>query len=397
MKIKLQVDSRDDHLYTHAGQTTPILSEAHFDDPNIPNPVQTLGDVKCTCYSCEYVAQNFTKVAYDIQELFNRVPHDRFGASPRDVMGEVIKNGLKRLDNGQYEKPFKAYSRADTGNLGSPFSNMMASMSFVQNVGLIWTNWYQEWLNLAPNAVMPVGKTIVSAHMYASMGWGVFTTRVVQGETMFEIEYWGGQKLLMPADTFNTAISAMGCGAAIFLTEELETKREKTIMEKIIDLCKNAILLLQQLNQSQMTQPIIPPVTEPQLSTIPEPIVNQTKIQKWAGLIEKFEGADPSLNNPGNFKYSTLLGTWGGQKSGAAGSDGGYFCKFPNYQTGFQALVNFLMLGCEDELKDYHQARTIKEFTLVYTNHPIPKYDYSDNLIRELGVTADTQISTFLS
>lgn len=118
-------------------------------------------------------------------------------------------------------------------------------------------------------------------------------------------------------------------------------------------------------------------------------------IEKWAKLVEKFEGANPKLNNPGNFKYSTLIASWGATK-GPAGSDGGNFAIFPTKEKGFEALCNFLTLGCKDELKAYHNARTIKEFTLVYTNHPKPAFDYSPTLIKELGVTADTLISTFL-
>lgn len=127
------------------------------------------------------------------------------------------------------------------------------------------------------------------------------------------------------------------------------------------------------------------------------PITQHPTISQWATLIARFEGANPVLNNPGDFKYSTLLGTWGGERSNEDGSDGGVFCKFPTYEIGFKVLCNFLTLGCEDELKDYHTARTIKEFTLVYTNHPQPEYDYSNNLIKELGVSPNTDISTFLS
>lgn len=119
-------------------------------------------------------------------------------------------------------------------------------------------------------------------------------------------------------------------------------------------------------------------------------------ISQWATLIARFEGANSSLNNPGNFKYSTLMASWGAVEANGA-SDGGSFALFKTYSDGFKALCNFLTLACEDELKDYHTARTIKEFTLVYTNHPQPEYDYSDNLIKELGVSPNTDISTFLS
>lgn len=128
-------------------------------------------------------------------------------------------------------------------------------------------------------------------------------------------------------------------------------------------------------------------------------------IEKWAKLIEKFEGAPKYLNNPGNFKYSPLIASWGGKKD-VAGSDGGHFARFDTYEQGRQALVKFLTLGCKNELKSYKtppkdhpnvNPRTIKGFTLVYTNFPTPKYDYSDNIIKGLGVSADTLISSFLS
>ncbi len=145
----------------------------------------------------------------------------------------------------------------------------------------------------------------------------------------------------------------------------------------------NSLLEILNLKQKELQQVVLPS----------KPMTN--KIQQWASIIADLEGAKPELNNPGNFKYSPLLASWGGVKANA-GSDGGYFCKFPTYAMGFQALVNFLTLGCHDELKAYHSARTIKEFTLVYTNHPKPQFDYSDTLIKRLGVTPETDISTFL-
>ena len=124
-------------------------------------------------------------------------------------------------------------------------------------------------------------------------------------------------------------------------------------------------------------------------------------IARWATIISKEEGANPELNNPGNIRYSTLLATWGAKKS--LTND---FCYFPTYEMGFTALCNFLTLAAENELIPYHtpppdhpevNPRTIKGFTLVYTDFPEPEYDYSDTVIKELGVTADTLISSFLS
>lgn len=179
-----------------------------------------------------------------------------------------------------------------------------------------------------------------------------------------------------------------------------------TSLLSVVGLYEKQIEVVKPINTS--SEAPISPVVESK----PDNTYNEVKeslksnmIEKWAKLIEKFEGAPKYLNNPGNFKYSPLIASWGGKKD-VAGSDGGYFARFDTYEQGRQALVNFLILGCKNELKSYKtppkdhpnvNPRTIKGFTLVYTNFPTPKYDYSDNIIKGLGVSADTLISSFLS
>lgn len=118
------------------------------------------------------------------------------------------------------------------------------------------------------------------------------------------------------------------------------------------------------------------------------------KIISWANAIARCEGAKQSLNNPGNLKYSTLTASWGG-KLGDNASDGGSICQFPDYNTGFTALCNFLKLGCEDELKAFHQARTLEAFSQVYAGNP--PQGYIDGVASILGVPTSVDISTFLS
>lgn len=399
MKIILRHDSRDKQFHQHFGQlaTADFPNEIDFDTAQFDD-IQPLGDVKCTCYTTCDIAEDQENRTFDIQDLWNRIPQSAYGAEPRQVLGEVVKNGL--LPQGQTEraKDWKSYWSAISGSRDS-FDNLRSALMISQSPVGVAIYWCAEWLNTPALRVMPIGKTKLNGHMFSIEGW-----KQVNGEPMLIVEAWIGRKLYMPRSVFNKAMSDYGCGAWVLSTNEIDEKIRLNILEKIKDACINAIILLKQLL-------VIKTVDKP-LSPEPQQVYNEVKesmkpnmIEKWAQLVERFEGAPKHLNNPGNFKYSPLIASWGGKKD-KAGSDGGYFARFDTYEQGRQALVNFLTLGCKNELKSYKtppkdhpnvNPRTIKGFTLVYTNFPAPKYDYSDNLIKGLGVSADTLISSFLS
>jgi hypothetical protein len=117
------------------------------------------------------------------------------------------------------------------------------------------------------------------------------------------------------------------------------------------------------------------------------------KIITWANAIAAGEGGAPARNNPGNMKVTTLTKSWGIQPAMNA-TDGGNIGKFPTYQQGFNALCNFLTLGCENQLLAFHQARDITSFTKIYAGNP--PQPYIDRIITALGCTPTTLISTFL-
>ncbi len=121
-----------------------------------------------------------------------------------------------------------------------------------------------------------------------------------------------------------------------------------------------------------------------------------TKIIAWANAIALGEGAHPSSNNPGNMKYSTLTKSWGATM-GRAALDGGHFCQFATYAQGFDALCNYLILGCENELIAYHapSARTFEGFTKIYAGNPPQGYIVA--IAEAIGCQMDTPISTFLN
>lgn len=385
MKIKLRQDSRDSHAYRHFGQTNDY-APVNFDDPNIPEKIQPPGNIQCVLYTSTYIAQNRTKKEYDIDELYSRVPHYSGGTDVREVFGEIVKVGLKVKGTDVYEKPFSTYFRADTGGKDS-FDNARSAMTLAQSPIAVASLWYSEWMNLGPNAVMPIGKTPITAHMYADKGWEIKGIVTLGGEPMFVIEPWIGHTLLMPRATFNEAMKVSGVGAWVLSTVEIDVKRVKTLSETLRDLCVNAIILLKRL----LIVKTLPPNPEP----MPSP-TKPNMIIKWRNLIKIGEAARPDSHNGGNLKYTPLTASWGGKK-GRPALDGGYFCKFDNDMMGDLALDNFLIMGCKNQLLDFHkpEQRKLAGFMKKYAGGP--PQGYIDGIVKGMGVSGDTDISTFLT
>jgi hypothetical protein len=163
-------------------------------------------------------------------------------------------------------------------------------------------------------------------------------------------------------------------------------------MEKFFNFIKSLFMV--------KADPQTPPSTPPSVPQAPTVVVSpkddivavpHPTIAEWAAQVGHFEGSPD-----GNLKFTSLTQSWGASPGRPAG-DGGFFCKWQNEAQGVQALCNFLTLAAANELIPYHNCRTIKLFTLEYTNYPKPEYDYSDNLIKALGVSADFNISNFIS
>lgn len=119
-----------------------------------------------------------------------------------------------------------------------------------------------------------------------------------------------------------------------------------------------------------------------------------SKIIEWAHAIAIEEGSKPEVNNPGNLKLSTLTASWGAQE-GFQATDGGWIAKFPSLTAGFTALCNFLMLGAQDELIAFHNARTLQSFSMVYAGNPPAQY--IQQIADRLNVPLNTNVSSFLT
>jgi hypothetical protein len=89
---------------------------------------------------------------------------------------------------------------------------------------------------------MPEGKTPMNGHAFTIEGW-----KKVNNEPMFMIQFWGGKRLYMPRDVFNRAMSKYGTQTWILATEEINTRRQKTILETIKDILINVVIKMKEL------------------------------------------------------------------------------------------------------------------------------------------------------
>ena len=268
--INILRDSRDFDFYRKAGQTTALPTNLFF-DTNVPDVVQGPGDVRCTCITVCDVATDITGVLYDIDDLFKRIKTDENGANPTDVIKEAIKNGLKRLDNGLYEKPFISYWKAHTGNFDA-FDNVRSALERAQRGICIWTPWYDNWGGVVR---LPKGNNVTNFHMYEIEG-----VKEVNGELVLILEAWMGRKLEVTREVFNWMMSLFFSSTAVLSTMEIDVKRKKGYIQGLIDDILNFIntlrvqLAIQQNIEKQPMEPT-PQPTDPKLYTVTKSLMGQ--------------------------------------------------------------------------------------------------------------------------
>ena len=234
--IKLLKDSRDLFYSKHYGQTPFFPDELNVDTATA-DTIQPAGNVMCTAITTCDIACDQQGVEYDYVDLFNRVPSNNEGAEPRKILGEAVKNGLKRKD-GVIEKKWKSYFRADEKGSHDYFDAIRSSLYLAQSPVALCTPWYWEWMN---ETVMSEGKNTVNYHMYSCEGW-----TVKNGEPHLIIEAWIGRKQYMSRAVCNKVMSTWGSQAWVLATDEIAGKRDKNILQKIVDLLTNFIISFKQ-------------------------------------------------------------------------------------------------------------------------------------------------------
>lgn len=251
-KLILKHDSRDNVFQNKFGQTIHLPDELNFDTPQYDD-VQPIGDVKCTCYTTCDIAEDQKKMEFDIVDLWQRIPSNQLGADPRDVLKEAVKNGL--LPKGQTErlKDWKSFWSA-LGGVRDSFDNVRSALVMSNSPVFNASYWYAEWVGVPQSGILPMGKKPLNGHAYCIEGW-----KQVNGEPMLIIEAWVGRKLLMPRDVFNEAMKPYGMQSWVLSTSEIDSKRQKTILEAIRDACINAIILMKQLLVLKKTESVPEP------------------------------------------------------------------------------------------------------------------------------------------
>lgn len=172
------------------------------------------------------------------------------------------------------------------------------------------------------------------------------------------------------------------------------------VMKKLLNLFTAWLTKDQNVGVKITPDQVLPPQASSVASSTPlvaNPISSMTKIERWALGIQIAEGwSDNPMTrswrneNPGNMKYSSLTASLG-----ATGKDSDNFCIFPNYQTGHNALCQFLTLAAKDMLKDYHSSRTLDKFTSIYA-HP-QSGAYVEKVAQTIGCSTTTDISSLLT
>lgn len=385
--IKLRVDTRDLSLSKHVGQVTQgkFPDQLNYDG-SLFDDVQPPGNVECTCYTVCDIAEDQNNIEFDIKDLWKRIVSTAFGADPREPLGKAASKGVDGglLPVGQTVrlKNWSTYFRADTGSFDA-FDNVRSALMIAQSPVGAATYWYDEWLTMP--TPLPVGQNTLNGHMYSIEGW-----TQINGQPHLIIEAWVGKKLYMSREVFNTAMAVYGATAWVLSTKEIDERRTRTMLEWIRDLLQNVVALYKQLLVTKTIPPPVEPVTQTENEVVTP---KRNMIAEWAKAIDVSEG-NTFGNNPGNLKYSTLTSQYGAKKGNKA-KDGGNFAKFDTHQQGFDALCAFLTLGCKDQLKDYHKARTFKKFMTIYAGNP--PLGYIEAIRKALGCQMDTDISTFLS
>lgn len=371
-KIIFRTDSRDKDFKGKFGQTILLPEECNFDTEDFDD-TQPIGDVKCTCYSTVDIATDQQKREFDILDLWQRIPSNQFGADPRDVLSETVKNGLLPKGLTDRVKDWKSYWNALSG-ARDLFDNVRSAIVISNSPVMCASYWYSEWLNVPSLGVMPIGQNTLNGHAYVAEGW-----KVVNGEPMLIIEAWVGRKMYMPRAVFNEAFKHKGMQAWVLSTSEIDARRRRTIQEWLLDACVNAVILMKQLLLTKKDgEYIIPPVTPP---VSPKPPVVESKLEALCLAIRDYEGKPGDLNyknnNPGNIR----------------GLDG-KFLKFKTMEEGMEYLRNYVRRVAQNKHKAYKKDCTLLQFFHTYAptldnNNPDK---YAIYVAKRLGVPTNTKV-----
>lgn len=382
----LYVDSRQKIYHKEFGDiSTDVPTERTFTYQNITEPI---GEVTCVAISGCKVCSSQTTQEYDYENSYENAPHNANGMYPPDWFGSIVKRGLRRLNSvNVYETIWRSYWRVDTDGPGDRFDNTITAMNHANSACMVWSTWYPNWTSMFPMEVMPQGEGRPLNHCWVITGW-----QVVNGVTMLIVDGHIGKPLFMPREIFNAEISKMGFGTGIPTTVAIEAIKRRSLIQYIIDLCKNAILLLRQLPIDKQS------ISQQQVNDNQTVIPNQIKVYSLDSLciaIRDFEGKPGDLNyinnNPGNCVYYD-----GGYdpKYGHV-TEVGRFAHFETYELGMLYLHNMILHTIQAHPEwTLFQYFALKHAPASDNNDPL---HYAQIVAKQVGCTTDTKLSAFLT
>ncbi len=351
-KILLRYDSRDKIYSQKFGQVNIDLPLEYNADRPLFDDVQSLGSVECVAYTVCDIAEDQDGIEYDINDLWKRVPKNQFGSDPRDVLKEVVTNGLLPKGGTERVKNWKSFWRADVG-YKTPYENVLSAIYLAKSPILMATYWYKEWLDVPHMGIMPIGVTLLNGHAYSNEGWVVSKVSVLN-ERMFLIEPWVGRKMLMPKEVFNKAMKPYGVQTWVLSTSEIDARREKTIVETVKDALINIYIKLIELltQEKDVLESPKPPVVESK-PVEPVEVLKPDYLTPFCNAIAQYEGGPGDLNhrnnNPGNLR-----------------SVKGPFLKFKTWEDGMNALRDYVTRAATGKHKAYKPEFTITQFFKTY-------------------------------
>jgi hypothetical protein len=346
------------------------------------SPILSQDAEDCTAFSSVASRYNETNTEYDPLQFwqneltFSGVSDAPDGFDVQTPAAVGVEVGFTNLPNLAVQQgKASAYFWVTSGNGNDLFDNIRLAIQSNQRPvtgGLLWYNEY----NTSDGIMNDNGKTLLGGHCIKIAGW---TTKngvpylVLQNS--WGVGYGDQGKFYMPRVLVNKAFPPFG---VFYWSDDPDAQIKElglfaSMLQNLINLYKTLI---------KQTTGYPPPVVS----------TNPTIIQ-WANAIAKAEGAKASINNPGDLKVSTLTKSWGAT-NGFQATDGGWIAAFSTYEQGFQALVNFLTLGKENQLLAFHQARTLAAFTKVFAGNP--PQGYYNTIYTELGVGANFNVTNFI-
>lgn len=287
-----------------------------------------------------------------------------------------------------YQHPGYAAVHGPYDNFDSIRSAMWLEKAKTRCVG-VGVMWYNEWTN-APSGVIPETYSSKDGlHAIKIAGWsktkrdGTLINPTTQEIYLVIQNSWSesegdGGLYYMSRAVADRELDPIALGIYIFSDNALDNPKTVSALQNLLN---NLVSLLQTIKNRFGYPPVVPSQVIP-------------TIEQWAAAIAKAEGADPTINNPGDLKLTSLTTSWGAT-AGFAAQDGGFIAKFATEAIGMTALCNFLALGKENLLLAFHQARTLGLFMKVFAGNPPQKY--LNSIYAELGVDASFNVSNFLS